>query len=399
MNPYSGKMDEVRVWTRALGQCEIEANKSCEVPTTGTGLVANYNFNQGTAAEANTGTALNDASGNSNTGTLNGFALVGTTSNWAAPGGVATGTSCAACTAPEINTQGNSATILDGDNSPSTADHTDFNGVGTRTFNIQNTGSVVLEVASVIISGTGASSFSVTTPPVSPVPAGGSTPFVVTYAPSAGVHLATLTINNADCEEAAYDFDIKAEGLVLPVELVSFTGKAIMDSYNLLEWATASETNNEGFFVERRTVDGSGWTEIGFIEGHGSTLEAQSYFFTDGVPLPGTNYYRLRQVDFDGSTQLSHIVTIERQGDAFSLVNVFPVPASKEVTLQVNSPDEMELTVTVTDFFDRVISIRKTISQRGINNLSVDLGNIAPGVYFVQVGNGIFKVTGRVVKQ
>ena len=93
-NLLGGKLDEVRVWNRVLPQCEIQSNINGELPTGQTGLVAYYKFNQGFALSNNTSVnTLTDSSGNSNTGTLNGFALTGSTSNWVAPGGVVTGSS------------------------------------------------------------------------------------------------------------------------------------------------------------------------------------------------------------------------------------------------------------------------------------------------------------------
>jgi hypothetical protein len=99
----TGALDEVRVWTRALCQSEIVNNKNCEIATTGTGLLANYHFNQGLASLNNAGiTSLTDASGNGNNGTLMNFTLNGGTSNWIAPGGVASGTTCSAFSVPSV---------------------------------------------------------------------------------------------------------------------------------------------------------------------------------------------------------------------------------------------------------------------------------------------------------
>lgn len=89
-NRYGGSIDEVRIWNRALLACEITNQRNCELPSGQTGLVAYYKFNQ------STGTSLPDASSNNNTGTLNGFALSGETSNWVTLGGVTSGVSCAA---------------------------------------------------------------------------------------------------------------------------------------------------------------------------------------------------------------------------------------------------------------------------------------------------------------
>lgn len=88
---FQGKMDEVRFWSVARSQCEIQTFMNCEIPAPETGLSANYHFNQGIAAGSNSSvTILIDAAG-SNTGTLNAFLLSSSNSNWVAPGGVVSG--------------------------------------------------------------------------------------------------------------------------------------------------------------------------------------------------------------------------------------------------------------------------------------------------------------------
>jgi hypothetical protein len=126
-------------------------------------------------------------------------------------------------TAPEINIQGNSVSIADGDVTPSAADHTDFGSVtvagGTvvRTFTIQNTGTSTLSLTGsspyVTIGGTNAADFSVTTIPSASIAASGSTTFQVTFDPSAiGTRTATLSIANDDADETPYDFSIQGTG-------------------------------------------------------------------------------------------------------------------------------------------------------------------------------------------
>lgn len=220
---FQGDMDEARIWNRALCQAEIVNNMNCEIATTGSGLLANYHFNQGIAGGNNAGvTTLNDASGNAYNGTLTNFALTGATSNWVAPGGVTSGVSCAAFLTPEINVQGNSVTIADGDAIPSPTDHTDFGNASTgggnvvRTFTIQNTGTSNLTVSGITMSGTDAGMFTVgALNPASPIAGGNSATFTVTFTPtSIGLKTATVNITNNDCDEAAYDYAVQGTGVV-----------------------------------------------------------------------------------------------------------------------------------------------------------------------------------------
>lgn len=213
-NNFDGRMDELRIWTRTLCQAEIQARMNCEIPTTSSGLAANYHFNQGVAGGSNGSTStLTDATGNGNTGTLTNFALSGSTSNWVSPGGVTSGNSCGTLVQPEINIKGNSVSIVDGDITVSLTDSTNFGGVPTgtrRRFLIENTGSAALSISSILLSGTNASDFAISGVPSS-VASGSSAYFYVTFNPSAiGARNATITINSNDCDEAAYDFAIQA---------------------------------------------------------------------------------------------------------------------------------------------------------------------------------------------
>ncbi len=107
-NNFDGKMDELRVWSRTLSQCEIINNMNCEINPVGqTGLAALYRFNQGYLNVSNAAVAtLTDLSGSGNTGTLTNFALTSTTSNWTGGYlGNANTPSCSAVTAVSINTQ------------------------------------------------------------------------------------------------------------------------------------------------------------------------------------------------------------------------------------------------------------------------------------------------------
>lgn len=233
----TGSMDEVRIWNRPLCQAEIQNNMNCEIPTTASGLIANYHFNQGVANGSNTAiTSLTDASGSANNGTLTNIAATGTISNWVAVGGVTSGSSCAAYFTPEINLVGNAQSINDGDMTPSSADHTDFGGVCVngqivRTFTIQNTGTASLSVSSITLGGVNASLSNIgPLTPASPIAPGNSAVFSVSFSPtSAGVKTTTLYITNSDCNEGVYDFAMTGTCNALPTVTASATNSVICE--------------------------------------------------------------------------------------------------------------------------------------------------------------------------
>jgi predicted outer membrane repeat protein len=121
-------------------------------------------------------------------------------------------------------------------------------------------------------------------------------------------------------------------GTSLPVELVSFAGR-VTDRGHLLTWITASETNNEGFEIERST-DGKNWKNLDFVAGNGSTQQTHAYNFLDDQPLHGINYYRLKQMDFDGIFEYSNIVNVNYElGIKNYELKVFPNPVQNELNI------------------------------------------------------------------
>lgn len=222
-NFFKGEVDNLRIWNTARSCEEIRQFRNCEMTGSETGLVAYYKFNHGLANENNTGvTTLTDATSGANHGTLQNFTLNGASSNWTAPGGVVTGTTCpVSIVAPEINVQGGSplATINNGDTTPSTTDHTDFNGTFSRNFTIQNTGTDVLTITNITSSNP---AFAVSNIPGSVMASSNST-FTITYNPlTAGNQTSTIVINNTDCDEAAYSFVVQAN--VTAAKALHFVG-------------------------------------------------------------------------------------------------------------------------------------------------------------------------------
>jgi hypothetical protein len=177
---------------------------------------------------------------------------------------------------------------------------------------------------------------------------------------------------------------------VLPVELVNFRAFAEGEKARLA-WVTASEQNNLGFSVERRSADGKHWTELGFQAGHGTTSIIQHYSFLDEKPLPTVNYYRLRQMDVDGKEAYSSIQAVD-----FSNLNVsengvrtFPNPViGGELTIFLLDHFEENTTANLYDSAGRIV--RSVQLQTGNNHLGVD--GLPDGLYVLQAGDFFEKV-------
>ena len=148
----------------------------------------------------------------------------------------------------------------------------------------------------------------------------------------------TFSVGDVNTESMAFNATAPADNgngclctaaPVLPVELSSFTIE--FDKIVNLTWQTSAELNNEKFIVETST-EGEVFNRIGEVAGAGATTEPHDYTFTHHTPSAGVNYYRLKQIDFDGTFAYSKVLVINAPGsnDIFA----FPNPAKDKITLQ-----------------------------------------------------------------
>jgi hypothetical protein len=151
--------------------------------------------------------------------------------------------------------------------------------------------------------------------------------------------------------------------IVLPVELTRFEGKAIDDNVTLF-WETATELNNSHFTI-LHSADGRSFAPIATIEGMGTTNTPQRYQWRHKTPYPGQNYYQLEQVDFDGQTDRSEIITVTQKVNAGAGLFVFPNPA--ETHIEIRS----DLAIDKIDVFDAMG--RRMATLPGLNETQARL--------------------------
>jgi hypothetical protein len=223
--PYTGAMDEIRLWNEQRSDAQILASYNTEISSMPPCLEVYWKFNQGFVGASNI--ILTTVPDVANTvlqnGTLASFALSGATSNYIAGSGITEATSSYS-PAPEIDLMGGNPilSITDGDSSPAVADSTDFGGVitmNTVTYTLSNTGNLPLNITGVTFSGTHASDFSLLTAPAAVLAANASTTFVVKFQPgNVGLRSAVMHIQNDDCDEGDYNVSIQGTGTcVAPV--------------------------------------------------------------------------------------------------------------------------------------------------------------------------------------
>ncbi|RSK37474.1 T9SS type A sorting domain-containing protein [Hymenobacter metallilatus] len=175
----------------------------------------------------------------------------------------------------------------------------------------------------------------------------------------------------------------------LPVTLVSFTAKAVaMDAQ--LTWNTAQELNN-GYFVVERSLNGQEFAAIGQVKGQGTTTTATPYAFTDrGIGRKGAGpvYYRLRQVDHDGTFSLSAVQVVTFAVTTAADVTVYPNPASDrtDTFLDLSGLPGGPYVVSITDMAGRTVRIA---AGTGGSRQLLDMTGLPTGSYLIQVeGNG-----------
>jgi len=165
--------------------------------------------------------------------------------------------------------------------------------------------------------------------------------------------------------------------VLLPVELTNWKAELI-DSYVELSWLTQSERDND-YFAIQRSSDLNFWETIGFQNGAGTTNEIQTYSYSDDATLLGTNYYRLKQVDFNGKSTYSKVIAIENSALKDEL-QLFPNPAKNSVQIKdINAMDIESIRLTNMDGVElRIEAVSTSVG------LEINLKEVESGVYLVQ---------------
>ena len=172
----------------------------------------------------------------------------------------------------------------------------------------------------------------------------------------------------------------------VPVELTSFDGQNNGIS-NILQWETATETNNNFFTIER-SKDEVEFQNIGIVDGSGNSQSTTWYNFTDENPGWGTTYYRLKQTDFDGKSYYSPVIAVAMNVNLEN-IEIFPTAVSDILTIKINSLQTKEYELEIMDITGRLIEKQSIMLDRGENEFSIDISKLSKGKYFIRNCNKI----------
>ena len=189
----------------------------------------------------------------------------------------------------------------------------------------------------------------------------------------------------------------------IPVELTSFTG-SIIDGNVLLNWTTATELNNSGFEVQKgnhtsTSLSMTEWESIGFVQGKGTSTEAHNYSFVDENPAEGKYFYRLKQIDFDGSFEYSNVIeVINNMILDFTLEQNFPNPFNPTTKLSWQSPISSHQTLIIYDVIgNEVTTLVDEFRQASKYELNFDASGLSSGIYFYKLSAGKFVETKKMI--
>jgi hypothetical protein len=192
----------------------------------------------------------------------------------------------------------------------------------------------------------------------------------------------------------------------VPVELVSFSADVAENTVRL-SWATASETNNFGFDIEK-SGDGILFSKIGFVPGRGTTTAPQSYSFVENNVAVGKHFYRLKQIDTDGAFAHSNVIEVAvLPPSRFSLFQNYPNPFNPETRIRLDIPnvqgENVRVQLAIYNLFGQLVrTLLNENRSPGVHEINwdgrSDAGLVVPsGMYFYTVRAGEFKETKKML--
>jgi len=211
------------------------------------------------------------------------------------------------------------------------------------------------------------------------------------------------TKNSVETRQTSLYFRSFMSGTIaLPIKLSHFNAR-LTEGRVELDWATASEINNDFFTIER-SEDGKNFNPVTTVQGAGNSTVMNYYESIDREPLGGVSFYRLKQTDFDGKYTYSQVVTIKNGSSMMKtdlmIQSVSPNPFENRFTLAFTKKTEGPVKFILMNGAGRILSSQVINSEEGYNTFEYENnGNIVPGVYFIVLMNNDQKIVHKVIKE
>jgi len=189
---------------------------------------------------------------------------------------------------------------------------------------------------------------------------------------------------------------------LLPVELTSFTSNILRNNV-VLNWSTATETNNSGFDIERSIVNGQSsneWTKIGNVAGIGTSTTGTSYSFSDKNLASGKYNYRLKQIDFNGNFEYFNLSIEVGIGIPvmFSLVQNYPNPFNPSTSINYDLPVDGKVSIRLFDMSGKeVATLVNEVKKAGYYSVNFNASSLSSGVYFYSISANNYTATKKML--
>jgi hypothetical protein len=225
--------------------------------------------------------------------------------------------------------------------------------------------------------------------------AGGQVSWTFSWtAPSTGSNVRFYFAGNAsnnDNDETIGDAIYTSTQLTVPVELLSFDGNMMGKSVELA-WKTASERNNRVFEIERKTTDDSDkFEKIGEVKGLGNSAATHTYTFTDDAPQADkSNYYRLRQVDLDGTATFSKVISIALNAEN-KAIKAYPNFVNRGVDIQLETANTSVVAFNIVDISGKII--QHITKGQNTEVVKIATNGLPTGRYFIRSTGHLIPLT------
>jgi predicted esterase len=182
---------------------------------------------------------------------------------------------------------------------------------------------------------------------------------------------------------------------VAPVDFLYFKGKNIGKN-NILQWATATEFNNQGFEVQRSS-DGKEYTSIGFVQGAGAAEQRREYSFTDVSAPQKLSYYRLRQLDAGMQAKFSPVITVDNANSRLSL-EYYPNPVKNSLLVQLQTAERGLVKVRLRGLDGKLLREEQVFKNQELLSTKLDVQTLNTGVYFMEIEMNTIRETRMIIK-
>jgi len=174
----------------------------------------------------------------------------------------------------------------------------------------------------------------------------------------------------------------------LPIELLSFNAFCIGGNKVKINWSTASETNNDYFVIERSN-DSQLWETVMNVNGAGNSNTTLCYNVEDNQPYQNSSYYRLKQVNYNGTFTYSDMVSTDCKTDgSFNLISIMSgQQADNNIVLLFTASEDEPFTYALYDVRGRLLQNKSEKAVAGTNEVSINTNNLCTGIYFITLQN------------